>query len=186
MPTDSVLKVTATSAGEALEWDSRKHNARHPMASQGCLKTAAPSLYHEVDRQNLLAEGGRKLSAAAESCPAPRRENFHGHQSLTESGQFTVPQLQPQKYFCQARNLLSTGHDLKNKLVSLDLGYDRDQPDNIFTLFMNKSKLGLSLSKFPQIPSQNPKFLITRNIHPHSRGQSRTNTPATEVNFSSR
>lgn len=59
------------------------------MASRGCLKPAAPSLYHEVDRQNLLAEGGRKLSAAAESCPAPRRENFHGHQSLTESAQFT-------------------------------------------------------------------------------------------------
>lgn len=104
----SVLKVTA-SAGEALEWDSRKRNVRHPMASQGCLKTPAPSLQHKVPTQNLRAEGGRKLSGATERCPAPRTENF---------------QFQPQGLLSVNKkpNLSSTGHNLKNKLVSLGLG----------------------------------------------------------------
>lgn len=58
-------------------------------------------------------------------------------------------------------------------------------PGNVFTIFMNKSKLGLSPSQFPQIPSQNPKFLKTRNIHTVEYKAER-NTPGTEVNFSSR
>lgn len=58
MSIDTRLKITATSAGEALEWDSRKHNvgALQPQPTKG-----APELQYPPSSKtwtnNLLTEG---------------------------------------------------------------------------------------------------------------------------------
>lgn len=119
MPTDNMPKITATSAREALEWDSRKHNVGHWTASQRCLRMVAGPLPRSGQTEPTDRRPEGELSGAAGRCPTLRTENIHRDQSPMEAGQFRyLPRVHPQGiFFHQKRRLTWVVQDTFSRII---------------------------------------------------------------------
>lgn len=106
MSIDTTLKVTATSAGEALEWDSRKYNVKHPKAGQ----QHPPSSKRE-DRQTC----GQKREKALWSCykmPNSKKRKPPRASKSDRGRAIHIPQVHPQGiFFFQIRKLTCVVQD---------------------------------------------------------------------------
>lgn len=85
--TDTLPKITASSAREALEWDSRKHIMWG--SEQPCQAKQHPP-FQKLDKGNLVTEGLRGTSRPAARSPTLSRENG-GNQSRAIGRAVQIP-----------------------------------------------------------------------------------------------